>query len=79
MRSVAPGTDGGLRLLTPRERTVLARAADGETNAEIASALFIGESTVRKHLEHIYDKLEVRNRATAAAAYTQADQSRHAG
>jgi DNA-binding NarL/FixJ family response regulator len=52
MRSVAPSTDGALRLLTPRERTVLARAADGETNVEIASALFIDESTVRKHLEH---------------------------
>lgn len=79
LRSNAPAADGALRLLTPRERTVLARAADGETNAEIASALFIGESTVRKHLEHIYDKLEVRNRAAAAAAYTQADSSGHAG
>jgi DNA-binding CsgD family transcriptional regulator len=73
----SPELDPGdsLNLLTPRELTVLARATDGETNAEIASALFIGESTVRKHLEHIYDKLEVRNRAVAAAAYTQAQQS----
>jgi DNA-binding CsgD family transcriptional regulator len=48
------GVPGALRLLTPRERTVLARAAVGETNAEIAKALYIGKSTVRKHLEHIY-------------------------
>ena len=72
LRFPEPGAPDALRLLTPRERTVLARAAVGETNAEIAQALYIGESTVRKHLEHIYDKLEVRNRAAAVAAYTQA-------
>jgi DNA-binding CsgD family transcriptional regulator len=57
------------RRLSPRERTVLARAAEGETNAEIARGLFIGESTVRKHFQHIYEKLEVRNRAAAVASY----------
>jgi DNA-binding CsgD family transcriptional regulator len=57
--------------LTPRERVVLARAAAGETNAVIAQALFVSPGTVRKHLEHIYDKLEVRTRTAAAAIYTQ--------
>jgi DNA-binding CsgD family transcriptional regulator len=57
--------------LSPRERVVLARAAAGETNAVIARALFISPGTVRKHLEHIYDKLEVRTRTAAAAIYTQ--------
>jgi DNA-binding CsgD family transcriptional regulator len=60
-----------LQRLTPRERVVLARAAAGETNATIAQALFVSPGTVRKHLEHIYGKLEVRNRAEAAAIYTQ--------
>jgi DNA-binding CsgD family transcriptional regulator len=60
--------------LTPRELTVLGRAAEGETNAEIAAALCVGESTVRKHLEHIYEKLQVRNRAAAAVAYAEARQ-----
>lgn len=60
-----------LQRLTPRERVVLARAAAGETNAAIAQALFVSPGTVRKHLEHIYGKLEVRNRAEAAAIYTQ--------
>jgi DNA-binding CsgD family transcriptional regulator len=62
-----------LRLLrlSPRERVVLARAAAGETNAAIAQALFVSPGTVRKHLEHIYDKLEVRTRTQAAAIYTQ--------
>jgi DNA-binding CsgD family transcriptional regulator len=57
--------------LTPRERVVLARAAAGETNTAIAAALFVSPGTVRKHLEHIYDKLEVRTRTAAAAIYTQ--------
>jgi DNA-binding CsgD family transcriptional regulator len=57
--------------LSPRERVVLARAAAGETNTAIARALFISPGTVRKHLEHIYDKLEVRTRTEAAAIYTQ--------
>ena len=60
-----------LQRLTPRERVVLARAAAGETNAVIAAALFISPGTVRKHLEHIYDKLEVRTRTEAVAIYTQ--------
>jgi DNA-binding CsgD family transcriptional regulator len=57
--------------LTPRERVVLARAAAGETNTAIAAALFVSPGTVRKHLEHIYDKLEARTRTEAAAIYTQ--------
>ena len=57
--------------LTPRERVVLARAAAGETNTLIAQALFVSPGTVRKHLEHVYDKLEVRTRTQAAAIYTQ--------
>ena len=57
--------------LTPRERVVLARAAAGETNTAIAAALFVSPGTVRKHLEHIYDKLEVRNRTEAAAIYAK--------
>jgi DNA-binding CsgD family transcriptional regulator len=60
-----------LQRLSSRERVVLARAAAGETNTMIARALFISPGTVRKHLEHIYDKLEVRTRTEAAAIYTQ--------
>jgi DNA-binding CsgD family transcriptional regulator len=60
-----------LQRLTPRERVVLARAAAGETNTVIAQALFVSPGTVRKHLEHVYDKLEVRTRTAAAAIYTQ--------
>ena len=57
--------------LTPREQVVLARAAAGETNTVIAQALFVSPGTIRKHLEHIYGKLEVRGRTEAAAMYAQ--------
>lgn len=57
--------------LTPREQVVLARAAAGETNSVIAQALFVSPGTIRKHLEHIYGKLDVRGRTEAAAMYAQ--------
>jgi len=70
LRAAARRAERRLQLLTPRELTVLGRVSDGETNAQIAAALFIGTPTVRKHLEHVYDKLGVGNRAAAAAVYT---------
>jgi DNA-binding CsgD family transcriptional regulator len=56
--------------LTPREQQVLEWVADGKTNAEIAQILVTAPGTVRKHLEHIYEKLGVHTR-TAAAAYAR--------
>lgn len=53
--------------LAPREREVLALAADGLTNAEIARRLVVGPATVKTHLEHVYEKLGVESRTAAAA------------
>jgi DNA-binding CsgD family transcriptional regulator len=53
--------------LTRRECEVMLRVADGLSNAEIASVLVVERSTVRKHLEHIYEKLGVRSRTAALA------------
>lgn len=53
--------------LTPREQEVLRLVAQGRSNAEIARLLFITVSTVRKHLEHIYDRTGARSRTAAAA------------
>jgi DNA-binding NarL/FixJ family response regulator len=64
--------DERLQRLTPRELTVLARVAAGESNVQIARALVVSTSTVRKHLEHVYEKLEVPNRAAATAVYSRA-------
>lgn len=48
--------------LTPREREVLVCALKGRKRAEAAEELFVSESTVKKHLRSIYDKLGVKNR-----------------
>lgn len=54
--------------LTMRELTVLRLLADGKTNKEIGSALSIAEGTVKVHLTHLFEKLEVSNRTEAMAA-----------
>jgi DNA-binding CsgD family transcriptional regulator len=53
--------------LTHREAEILLWVTRGKTNEEIASALYISPRTVKKHLEHIYEKLGVGNRAKATA------------
>lgn len=52
-------------LLTSREQEVLHATACGLTNAEIASALFISELTVKSHIGRIFVKLGLRDRAAA--------------
>ncbi|HEY9323920.1 MAG TPA: response regulator transcription factor [Agromyces sp.] len=51
--------------LSPRELEVLRLVADGRSNPEIARALFIGEATVKTHLLHVFEKLEVNDRTRA--------------
>lgn len=53
--------------LTGQERQVLALIAAGKTNREIASELFLSEGTVRNYVSSILSKLNVSNRAEAAA------------
>jgi DNA-binding CsgD family transcriptional regulator len=65
------GIGGGVEALTAREREVLGLVGQGKRNAEIAAALWVTESTVRKHLEHVFEKLGARNRTEAAALLTR--------
>lgn len=58
----------GAALLTRREHEVMRCIAAGLSNGEIARRLWIEVPTVRKHLEHVYDKLGVRNRTAAVAS-----------
>jgi DNA-binding NarL/FixJ family response regulator len=53
--------------LTEQEMRVLAHVAEGKTNREIAQALFLGEGTVRNYVSSILKKLNLTNRAEAAA------------
>ncbi|PRI12438.1 response regulator [Leucobacter massiliensis] len=52
--------------LTPREREILTLVAQGLSNPQIAARLFIGESTVKTHLLHVFEKLGVSDRTRAA-------------
>ena len=54
--------------LTAREREILELVAQGQTNAQIAVALFISPGTVRRHLENAFDKLGVHTRTAAVAS-----------
>jgi DNA-binding CsgD family transcriptional regulator len=60
-----PTDKDGVRL-TPREQEVHRLVAQGKTNREIATALFITEATVKVHVRHILEKLGARSRTEAA-------------
>ncbi|MGC0250672.1 response regulator [Pseudactinotalea sp. Z1748] len=65
-RRVAPAT--ALQRLTERETQVLREIAQGRSNLEIASSLYLGEGTVKTHVAAVLRKLELRDRTQAAVA-----------
>jgi DNA-binding NarL/FixJ family response regulator len=54
-------------MLTAREREILQLLADGMSNADVASRLFISQETVKSHVRHILTKLEADTRTHAVA------------
>lgn len=53
--------------ITPREREILGLIAAGRANKEIAAIFAISEDTVKRHVSHILEKLDVNDRAQATA------------
>jgi DNA-binding CsgD family transcriptional regulator len=68
----ARAADAPARGLTQREAEVLHWVAGGKSNDDVARIVGVASATVKKHLEHIYEKLGVANRTAASTAYIRA-------
>jgi DNA-binding NarL/FixJ family response regulator len=66
-RSIQKEEASAFAELTSKEKRVLSLIAEGQTNRDIASELFLSEGTVRNYVSSIFAKLTVSNRAEAAA------------
>ena len=60
-----------LSILSAQERRVLALVADGLTNKQVGEQLKLSENTVKNYLVSVFEKLQVKRRAQAAAIYVQ--------
>lgn len=70
-RLVRSGQMGSANLLTEREVEVLRFLSRGLTTAQTGTEMFISENTVKTHIRHILEKLEVSNRAEAVSKATR--------
>ncbi len=72
------GSDQGvdLSVLSVQERRVLALVADGLTNKQVGEQLTLSENTVKNYLVNVFEKLQVKRRAQAAAIFVQQSQGR---
>ena len=64
-------TGADLAILSAQERRVLALVADGLTNKQVGEQLGLSENTVKNYLVNVFEKLQVKRRAQAAAIYVQ--------
>lgn len=69
LRELTHPSHGELDALTSRERELVERVAQGYSNREIASQLFLSERTVRNNISIILDKLQLRDRTQIAIYY----------
>jgi len=67
-----PDTSSEVENLSPREREILELLTQGFPDKEIADRLGVKHGTVRWHLQHVYEKLQVRSRTEAAMKFRAA-------
>jgi DNA-binding NarL/FixJ family response regulator len=72
----ATARSDGTRVLSDRERQVLALVADGATNDEIAGKLFLSPETIRTHIRNAMRKLGAHTRAHAVAEALRGEEIR---
>jgi DNA-binding CsgD family transcriptional regulator len=63
---------GPLDVLSRRERQITELVARGLNNTQIAAAASISRNTVKQHLKHVFEKMQIRSRAELAAGFTRA-------
>jgi len=67
VQSAIAVTENVLTVLTDRERQIMCLVSEGLSNKEIGRRLNIADGTIKQHLHHIYQKLEISNRTVLAA------------
>ena len=72
-------TDPLLAELSPQERKILSRIADGKTNREIAAEMYLAQKTVKNYVSNLLRKLQMNNRAEAAAYAARLDALKEQG
>ena len=78
-RQARPAVPPGIDELTDRERDIFRLMAEGLSNAEIGQRLFISETTVKTHVTHLFQKLDVRDRVQAVVLAYQSGLFHQAG
>lgn len=72
-----PEPKNSLKLLTEREREILQLLSRGESNKAIANSLKISYDTVKQHVRHILNKLNLSSRVKAAVLFTKEQDTSH--
>ena len=65
IRQGGPGTNRACEQLTEREQEVLELISKGQSNKQIAAALYISDNTVKTHISNLFEKLKVNDRTEA--------------
>jgi DNA-binding NarL/FixJ family response regulator len=69
MREPGAQAHGDVSFLSPRERDIVKLVAEGNSNKQIAEAVFLSEGTVKNYISLILDKLGLRQRTQIAVYY----------